>query len=92
MKNKNLAAALLAALSLLCISCGKSSELYSFKVKTNEGKEIKMSQFKGKVLLIANTGYTPRTTAGEIFSFREIILACFNVGSLFPDIISLTLD
>ena len=64
MKIKNLAAALLAALSLLCISCGKSSELYSFKVKTNEGKEIKMSQFKGKVLLIANTasrcGFTPQ--------------------------------
>ena len=52
---KNLATALLAALSLLCISCGKSSELYSFKVKTNEGKEIKMSQFKGKVL-----GFTPQ--------------------------------
>ena len=56
---KNLATALLAALSLLCISCGKSSELYSFKVKTNEGKEIKMSQFKGKVLA-SRCGFTPQ--------------------------------
>ena len=76
MKIKNLAAALLAALSLLCISCGKSSELYSFRVKTNEGKEIKMSQFKGKVLLIANTDYTPRAADGEVFCTCSYICNC----------------
>ena len=38
--------------------------IYDFKVKTRDGKEVSMSEFRGKVLLIINTatgcGFTPQ--------------------------------
>lgn len=38
--------------------------IYDFKVKTRDGKEISMSEFRGRVLLIVNTatgcGFTPQ--------------------------------
>ena len=36
--------------------------------------------------------YTPRTTAGLMSNLTTIVLACFSVGSLFPERISLILD
>ncbi|MBQ4299387.1 MAG: hypothetical protein II763_03625, partial [Bacteroidales bacterium] len=35
-----------------------------------------MSQFKGKVLLIANTDYTPRAADGEVFFTCSYICNC----------------
>lgn len=38
--------------------------IYDFKVKTNHGKEVSLADYKGKVLIIANTaskcGFTPQ--------------------------------
>lgn len=38
--------------------------IYDFKVKTNHGKEVSLSEYKGKVLIIVNTaskcGFTPQ--------------------------------
>ena len=42
----------------------KQLNIYSFKTKTLDGKEMDLSQFKGKLLLIVNTasqcGFTPQ--------------------------------
>lgn len=39
-------------------------EIYDFKVKDNKGNEVKLEEYKGKVLLIVNTatgcGFTPQ--------------------------------
>ena len=39
-------------------------DIYSFKVKNDQGKEVSLEQYKGKVLLIVNTatrcGFTPQ--------------------------------
>ena len=34
---------------------GRKGKIYSIKVKNAEGKDVKMKQYKGKVLLIVNT-------------------------------------
>lgn len=45
-------------------AAGKSKSLYSFTVKDIDGKDVKLSTFKGKVALVVNTasqcGYTPQ--------------------------------
>lgn len=56
---------LIFALILLPLSVlAHPDELYSMKLKTIEGKDVNMAQYKGKVLLIVNTasgcGFTPQ--------------------------------
>lgn len=51
--------------TLLALSLtGAPMSLYDFKVKTIDGKDVSLAQYKGKALLIVNTasecGYTPQ--------------------------------
>ena len=49
---------------LIFAGCSKKQSIYDFSVKDIEGKEVSMSQYKGKVLLIVNVaskcGLTPQ--------------------------------
>jgi glutathione peroxidase len=53
-----------ATLMLTMLLAGGTMSLHDFKVKTIDGKEVTLSQYKGKALLIVNTasecGYTPQ--------------------------------
>jgi glutathione peroxidase len=49
---------------LTLLASGASPMIYDFQVKTIDGKEVSLSQYKGKALVIVNTasqcGYTPQ--------------------------------
>ena len=54
-----------ATAAALCLAASLSAQsIYNFKVKDMDGKEVSLSQYKGKVLLIVNTatkcGFTPQ--------------------------------
>lgn len=59
--------------------------MYDFEVKTIDGKPLKLSEFKGKVLLIVNTashcGYTPQyaglQTLHERYAERGLVVLGF---------------
>lgn len=56
---------LVAAVAAIAISATMSAQsIYDFKVKDMDGKEVSLSEYKGKVLLIVNTatkcGFTPQ--------------------------------
>ena len=50
--------------AMMCLLNGFAKGIYDFKVKDDMGKEVSLSQYKGKVLLIVNTatkcGFTPQ--------------------------------
>jgi glutathione peroxidase-family protein len=59
---KKIIAALMLIMAVTAISA--QDDIYSFKVKNDQGKEVSLEQYKGKVLLIVNTatrcGFTPQ--------------------------------
>ena len=63
---KKLIFGLMAMMGMLSMS---AQNIYDFKVKDDQGKEVSMAKYKGKVLLIVNTatqcGFTPQYTELE---------------------------
>ncbi len=63
---KKLILCLMAMMGMLTMS---AQNIYDFKVKDDQGKEVSLTQYKGKVLLIVNTatqcGFTPQYTELE---------------------------
>ena len=61
MRLNNLVAAVAAMVMAVTMS---AQSIYDIKVKDMDGKEVSMSEYKGKVLLIVNTatkcGFTPQ--------------------------------
>jgi glutathione peroxidase-family protein len=59
---KKIIAAIMLIMAVTAISA--QDDIYSFKVKNDQGKEVSLEQYKGKVLLIVNTatrcGFTPQ--------------------------------
>ena len=59
---KKIITAIMLIMAVTAISAQEN--IYSFKVKDDQGKEVSLEQYKGKVLLIVNTatrcGFTPQ--------------------------------
>jgi len=77
---------LLILLSLFFTPPAKS--VYDFSIKTIDGKEVKLSKFKGKKLLIVNTaskcGYTPQYKELEALHKqygKDVVLIGFPAGN-----------
>ena len=55
--------------AMMALTATAKTKIYKITVKDGEGKEVKMKQYKGKVLLIINTatrcGFTPQYTELE---------------------------
>jgi len=76
---------LLVLLSLIFIA---PPSVYDFTIKTIDGKEVKLSQFRGKKILIVNTaskcGYTPQYEDLEKLHKqygKEVVLIGFPAGN-----------
>ena len=59
----------LCLMSMACVLTISAQSIYDFKVKDDAGKDVSLSDYKGKVLLIVNTatrcGFTPQYTELE---------------------------
>jgi glutathione peroxidase-family protein len=55
---------LISLLALACVLTASAQSVYDFKVKSEAGKDVSLSEYRGKVLLIVNTatrcGFTPQ--------------------------------
>jgi len=55
---------LLSLMALVCVLTLSAQSIYDFKVKDDAGKDVSLSDYRGKVLLIVNTatrcGFTPQ--------------------------------
>ena len=64
MKNTNLKRLFFCLAALMSVLTLSAQSIYDFKVKDDGGKEVSLSNYKGKVLLIVNTatrcGFTPQ--------------------------------
>ena len=58
---KRMILSLMAMVGVLTLS---AQEIYDFKVMNDEGQEVSLSDYKGKVLLIVNTA-TPKRGSGD---------------------------
>ncbi len=75
-------------LILLTLIFTPPKSVYDFKIKTIDGKELKLSSFKGKKILIVNTaskcGFTPQYEALEKLHKqygKEVVLIGFPAGN-----------